>query len=100
MFAAPFRCRSPGYLVLYRNNQLGYPRLGLAISKKCARRAVDRARLKRVARESFRLNRFRLGGWDIVVLCVSNAPMLSNLCLFDSLARVWATIEKQACGES
>lgn len=51
-----------------RPNALGYPRLGLAISRKCSPRAVERNRIKRVIREAFRLRRQSLGGVDIVFL--------------------------------
>jgi ribonuclease P protein component len=40
----------------------------LAISKKIIRKAVDRNRIKRMIRESFRLNQQQLGYFDIVVL--------------------------------
>ncbi|WP_093034281.1 ribonuclease P protein component [Thiocapsa roseopersicina] len=100
VFAEPRRHGGAGLLVLYRENRSGHPRLGLAIAKKCARRAVDRTRLKRIVRESFRLNRSRLGGWDIVVLCASGAPAMPNQRLFATLARAWDTIEKQPCVES
>ncbi len=43
-------------------------RLGLAIAKKRAKRAVDRNRLKRVAREAFRHRREELSGLAIVVM--------------------------------
>ena len=43
-------------------------RLGLAIAKKRARRAVDRNRLKRVTRESFRHQQQTLTGLQIVVM--------------------------------
>ena len=42
--------------ILAAPNDLDYPRLGLAISKKHAKRAVDRNRIKRIVRESFRQN--------------------------------------------
>nr|WP_093189014.1 ribonuclease P protein component [Thiocapsa sp. KS1] len=100
VFAAPRRRSGAGFLVLYRKNNLGHPRLGLAIAKKCARRAVDRTRLKRIVRESFRLNRTRLRGWDIVVLCAPGAPTMPNHRLFATLAHAWETIEKQPCVES
>lgn len=63
------RKRTFGGLVSYtRPNALGYPRLGLAISRKCSPRAVERNRIKRVIREAFRLRRQSLGGVDIVFL--------------------------------
>ncbi len=44
-------------------------RLGVVASKKTFRRAVDRARAKRLLREAYRLNRFRFGGdFDVVIL--------------------------------
>lgn len=44
------------------------PRLGMAVSKRHARRAVRRNSIKRQIRESFRLCANRLGPLDIVVL--------------------------------
>lgn len=47
---------------------LGYPRLGIAISRKCTRSAVIRNRIKRTIKESFRIRKQALGGNDIVFL--------------------------------
>ena len=46
----------------------GGAKLGLAIARKRARRAVDRNRIKRVARESFRHRRAALGARHVVVM--------------------------------
>lgn len=51
-----------------RGNDLGYSRLGIAISRKCSPRAVVRNRIKRVIRESFRLRKPKLGAVDLVFL--------------------------------
>jgi len=48
-------------------NRLGYPRLGIVVSKKTARRAIARNYMRRVLREWFRLNREQIGGLDLVV---------------------------------
>jgi ribonuclease P protein component len=53
--------------VFARRNGLGRPRLGLAVSRKAAPRAVDRNYAKRIAREVFRQRQAALGGADIVV---------------------------------
>lgn len=55
-------------LILTRPNDCGRPRLGLAIAKKHAKFSVERSRLKRQIRESFRLHQHVIGGMDIVVL--------------------------------
>jgi len=64
-------------------------RLGLAIAKKRAKRAVDRNRIKRVARESFRHNRERLVGYDAVVMNKNHAASASAIELRQSLDTLW-----------
>ena len=44
------------------------PRLGLAISKKVYKKAVDRNLRKRLARETFRLQQAQLSNFDVVVM--------------------------------
>ncbi|RLJ19106.1 ribonuclease P protein component [bacterium endosymbiont of Escarpia laminata] len=77
------------FLVLARENGLEFARLGLAISKKNTRRAVDRNRLKRLVRESFRLNQDLLAGLDIVVLNRRGKLLMDNHRYTASLLRHW-----------
>ena len=51
------------------------PRLGLAISKKVHRLAVDRNRFKRIARETFRLGKTHLDAWGFVVMARQAKPV-------------------------
>lgn len=45
------------FLQIYaKPNNLNYPRLGLIVAKKMARRAVERNKVKRLLREYFRTN--------------------------------------------
>lgn len=62
-------------------------RLGLAIAKKQIPRAVDRNRIKRVIRESFRLH--QLQDHDFVVLARRDTASATNRQLSRSLARHW-----------
>lgn len=55
-------------LLLARPNGLDHPRLGLVVAKRQVRRSVDRNRLKRVLRETFRQQQHALGSHDIVAL--------------------------------
>jgi ribonuclease P protein component len=61
------------FLVRFGNNELDTARLGLAISKRCSKRAVDRNRIKRLAREVFRRARPDLPHMDIVVMARDTA---------------------------
>lgn len=60
-------------------------RLGLAIAKKQLRRAVDRNRVKRLAREYFRLHVPPCCGLDFVVMVRAAARQRTNRELRDSL---------------
>ncbi|MCZ6808904.1 MAG: ribonuclease P protein component [Proteobacteria bacterium] len=89
VFEKSNRSRDTLFTVLSRANGRKAGRLGLAISKKNCRLAVQRNRLKRVVRESFRQHKEALGGLDVVVMSRSTASRASNRMLFDSLAGHW-----------
>lgn len=57
----------------YRPNGLCGPRLGVVAAKKLAKRANQRNLAKRIARETFRRHRARIGAFDLVVRL--HAPM-------------------------
>jgi ribonuclease P protein component len=63
------RCSAAdGELVVYASeNDLGYPRLGLTVSRKVGR-AVHRTRWKRALREAFRLTQHDLPALDLICL--------------------------------
>ena len=87
--AAEGRSADERFAVLARRNQYEKARLGLAISKKRLRRAVDRNRVKRLVRESFREHQDRLAGLDIVVINRDGLENRSNSELMLSLAGHW-----------
>ena len=97
VFDQAIRSGDACFTVLARANNLGHARLGLAISKKKARKAVSRNRLKRIVRESFR-QRHDLPAVDIVVLAGKQAVHADNSRLFASLAAHWQRIGEQ-CGK-
>ena len=77
------------FSVRYRLNALGHPRLGLAISKRMSKRAVDRNRIKRLVRESFRRARLDLPPVDLMVMAREQACGLSGPELLDELQQLW-----------
>lgn len=86
--------------MLVTANQQGHPRLGLAISRKVARTAVARNRIKRVIRESFRHWQDRLDALDIVVLGRAGVAAQSGKVLDDALEKTWKQIIDQCAGSS
>jgi len=65
------RARTDFLLVMARPNQVGYPRLGMVIAKRLLARAVDRNRVKRCVRESFRQVLPQLPACDFVVRLIA-----------------------------
>ena len=80
--------------ILASSNELGLPRLGLAISKKHAQRAVDRNRIKRLIRESFRQNQASLPAADFVVMAKPVTKTATNQEIFDSLLTHWRKLTR------
>ena len=72
----------------------GGARLGLAVAKKRARRAVDRNRIKRVARESFRHRRASLGARHVVVMNRDGASSADAVALRASIDALWEKVER------
>ena len=73
----------------------GAARLGLAIAKRSAPRAVARNRIKRVIRESFRHARAELPCVDLVVLCRRAAVDADNATLRAALATHWQELGQE-----
>lgn len=71
VFADNQRARTDYVVVMARPNQVGYPRLGMVIAKRLLARAVDRNRVKRCVRESFRQVLPELPACDFVVRLIA-----------------------------
>jgi len=92
VFKRNTRLTNKYWIVLGHRNRSNQSRLGLAIAKKRAKRAVDRNRIKRVARESFRHNRVRLNGYDVVVMNKDPAASARTVELRQSLDTLWVEL--------
>jgi ribonuclease P protein component len=95
VFDRALRSSDETLTVLARANRTGHARLGLAIAKRCARGAVQRNRIKRLIRESFRIRQADLPALDFVVLCHQTAVDSTNETLAESLDRHWRRLSKQ-----
>ena len=68
-----FKVSNRFLLLLARTNQTEQPRLGLIVGKKKINHAVDRNRVKRRLRESFRVKQAELLDLDIIALVRSDS---------------------------
>lgn len=95
VFKKAERFGNRSFTVLARKNELQHARLGLAISKKCAKKAVDRNRIKRSFRESFRLNQHTLPNVDIIAMCKPSAILLDNKEMRSQIETQWRFMRKK-----
>ena len=98
VFAEPARSSDRFFTVLARSSGRGIPRLGLTVSRRAARRAVDRNKLKRLAREAFR-HQSALPPYDFVVLARVGADKAERGVLRASLDRHFEQLTKAAAAQ-
>ena len=80
---------------LSRNDQ-SYARLGLVVSRKVSKRAVDRNAIKRHIREWFRHNKQDLNGFDIIITAKPVLVAKSPNEITTSLADLWKKALKKS----
>ena len=86
--------------LLARPGQHKHPRLGMAISRKVARTAVARNRIKRTIRESFRHWQTRLDAVDIVILGRPGIAVQPGKVLDTALEKFWTQLIEKCAGSS
>ncbi|MEW6989585.1 ribonuclease P protein component [Colwelliaceae bacterium 6441] len=92
VFSKPIRFGSSHITVLVSPNPDKTNRLGLAIAKKRVKLAVQRNRIKRQIRESFRLNQHDLPNIDMVIMVKSGTDKLDNQQIRQQLEKIWRKI--------
>lgn len=95
VFQQPFRVSSPLFTILAKSNNLSHPRLGLTVAKKRAKLAVQRNRIKRCARNSFRLHQHLLPAVDLVLMIKGDISNTENSELQKQLEKLWQKIVRQ-----
>ena len=86
-------------MVIARPNGLEHARLGLAVGVKAAGTAVNRNRIKRLVRESFRGRQRELPALDLVVNARPAASKAANAEIAASVDVLWNRIA-QRCARS
>jgi len=97
VFQHPQKSSSKALTVLARRSSRASARLGLAIPRKQIRRAVERNRVKRLIRESFRRHLELLRGLDVVVIGRSALAMKNTQEVFECLEGHWRQVSER-CG--
>ena len=92
VFSKSVKVSDSTFLVLIHKTSRSQSRLGLIISKKVDKRAVQRNRIKRISRESFRSMKFS-ASYDCVVLARPHISKLSNKEIFQSIDSLWERVE-------
>lgn len=95
VFSNPIRSADNFFTVLAKPNNLGYARLGLAISKKALRFAPQRNLAKRIIRESFRKMQAELIGLDLIVMAKHKATDHEHELLHASIVQHFVRLIKR-----
>lgn len=81
-------------------NDLGAPRLGLAVAIRTAGNAVARNRVRRIVKESFRLRQHRLPAIDCVVAARPPVKGADARALHASLDSLWSRVTTRCASSS
>ena len=88
------RSSSPQLLLLATSNEQTQARIGFVLAKKQIKLAVDRNRIKRIIRESFRHNQRELPAVDFVVLGRSGLAELDNAQIREMIDALWFKLKR------
>ncbi len=96
VFSKAHRERDRFFTILTRSNQCAFARLGLAVSKKnVSKLAVERNRIKRLIRESFRCSELRKLPIDIVVIPKHAVGRQMNATLINAIKQLFANVKEK-----
>jgi ribonuclease P protein component len=95
VYARGRRTGNDYFVVVARANAADGPRLGLAVATKAVGNSVQRNRIRRLIRESFRLRQHELPAWDLVVSARSRVRGVASAELRASLGALWDKVKEQ-----
>lgn len=91
-----YRVSNRYFLFLVLGSDTPSSRLGIVVAKKNISKAVQRNRIKRIIRETFRANKFDLGTIDLVVLARKNLDLLSSKEIHAQLETLFKELKQKA----
>ncbi len=97
VFDQPRKVTHKYFLALFKSSRVEHPKLGIMVNKRFLKRAVDRNRLKRVIRESFRLYQTELKELDIIILLRSECSGLDKKIWRDDIDKLWQLVIAKKC---
>ncbi|QJC28831.1 ribonuclease P protein component [Enterobacteriaceae endosymbiont of Plateumaris consimilis] len=90
IFDKPYKKSNKYYTILSKKNILQYSRLGIIIPKKIINKSHIRNKIKRIIREYFRLNQYKLPIRDFIVILTNKKLMNINYINFKKyLKKIW-----------
>lgn len=93
VFAKRKAIDSKSFKIFWTENNEGLARIGISVAKKNIAKAVSRNKFKRLAKEYFRLNSWKLPSVDIVLIAKRNAESNTTEALFTELSQKMAAIK-------
>ena len=84
------RISTHAFMIHYLENDLEYGRLGIRIAKKKIKKAVERNRIKRIAREVFRKGKFK--GIDMVLVLRNEKKFEYEKC-YEQINEIFKTLK-------
>ena len=84
------RTSTHAFMIHYLENDLEYGRLGIRIAKKKIKKAVERNRIKRIAREVFRNGRFN--GIDMILVLRNEKKFEYEKC-YEQINEIFKTLK-------
>lgn len=83
------RIATRAFVAEYRHTTFAGARLGMAVSRRVSKRAVERNRIRRQIRETFRLQRAQLPNVDVLLIARGLAAAQTNSALRLDLETIW-----------
>lgn len=89
------RASSQRFLILAKDQKRDTARLGVIVAKKNVKLAVQRNRIKRLLRETFRNERAELPKIDIIVLAKKGVHLAENSEILSELDYLWRKLKRK-----